>query len=172
MEFAIHKVLHGDVHEYVVCHIASKQAALRGIVPDDILDDLSNTVEERVESIKTGLNEARWHYYYAAFDNKMIGRLIFGENDDETQPKTGLIASIYLLPEFWGRGLGRKMMDFAVEKLKSMGFRKVILWVIRENARARRFYESYGFAHDGAEKEDIQGEKLLIHMRYSLNYKN
>ena len=31
------------------------------------------------------------------------------------------------------------------EKIKSQGYREVILWVFEENKRARRFYEKEGF---------------------------
>jgi GNAT superfamily N-acetyltransferase len=169
-EFSICKLSHEDVYEYVACHISCWQAAFKGIIPDCYLENLPKEIEERTQKIKNGLNEAKFQYYYAAFGAQMIGRLIFGKCDDEDKPNAGEIGALYLLPEFWGKGFGRKMMDFAVDELKNAGHNEIILWVLEENSRGRQFYEGYGFSPDGAKKEikDIKGERPIIQVRYSL----
>jgi GNAT superfamily N-acetyltransferase len=48
-------------------------------------------------------------------------------------------------PDLWGRGLARR----AVERAE--GVRR--LWVLRDNARARGFYEHLGWASTGREQE-------------------
>ena len=48
-------------------------------------------------------------------------------------------------PDAWGRGLARQAVERAV------GVRR--LWVLRENARARGFYEHLGWAPTGLEQE-------------------
>ena len=60
-------------------------------------------------------------------------------------PGYGEVVSLYLLPEYMGRGLGKALLPAAVERLKERGFRDILLWVLEENQRARRFYEKYGF---------------------------
>jgi len=41
-----------------------------------------------------------------------------------------------------------------VAALRESGYREVILWVLEDNPRARRFYEREGWALDGGRKED------------------
>ena len=59
------------------------------------------------------------------------------------------IVAIHSLPDSWGTGLGQAMLT---EALKQIGDRPVILWAFKENTRARRFYEKYGFHWDGTER--------------------
>ena len=65
-----------------------------------------------------------------------------GENGTE-------IVAIHSLPESWGTGLGHAMLTQA---LKQIGDGPVFLWAFKENTRARRFYEKYGFCWDGTER--------------------
>ena len=48
-------------------------------------------------------------------------------------------------PELWGRGLARTAVD------RATGVRR--LWVLRENTRARRFYEHLGWMPTGREQD-------------------
>jgi len=60
-------------------------------------------------------------------------------------------------------------MQAALDELKSSGFDSVLLWVLRDNAVARAFYEKIGFVESGDEKPIIIGGKELIEVRYILN---
>jgi RimJ/RimL family protein N-acetyltransferase len=60
------------------------------------------------------------------------------------------VYAIYLAPAAWSTGAGRALMDTALAGLRAGGYRRVVLWVLTGNARARRFYAKAGFAPDGA----------------------
>jgi GNAT superfamily N-acetyltransferase len=67
---------------------------------------------------------------------------------------TGLAAeielyAIYVVPAHWSSGAGRALLTEAVERARSVGFARMSLWVLEENARARRFYERAGFTATG-----------------------
>lgn len=64
--------------------------------------------------------------------------------------ETGEVYAIYLAPAAWSTGTGRALMDEALAGLRAGGYRRVVLWVLTGNARARRFYHKAGFAPDGA----------------------
>lgn len=66
----------------------------------------------------------------------------------ETEDAAELIA-IHSLPESWGTGLGEAMLTKALDQI---GNRPVFLWTFRDNRRARRFYEKYGFHWDGSQR--------------------
>lgn len=53
--------------------------------------------------------------------------------------------TLYVLPEYWGRGFGTALLDNSVRWLKNQGFDRIYLWALDGNVRARRLYEKYGF---------------------------
>jgi len=65
----------------------------------------------------------------------------------------GRVAELYALyvrPAWWSTGTGRALMDQVLARVSGAGYRCITLWVLEDNARARRFYERVGFAPDGA----------------------
>gem|GEM_PF-150052 len=165
-ELTIHKVLPADALAYTACHIACWQAAYKDIIPDDYLQNMPSELAQRAEHLIKNLGEQTdQFYYYVSLDRKMTGRLIFGKAHDADKPDAGEIGAIYLEETFWDRGYGRRMMDFAMDHLKSMGYREIIVWVLNENHRARRFYEKFHFVLDGA-KQEIEIGKPMLMVRY------
>lgn len=81
-------------------------------------------------------------------------------------PGFGEVVSLYLLPEYMGRGYGGPLLEAAVETLAERGFRDMLLWVLEENRRARRFYEKHGFRPSGDYMEQEIGGKLLREVLY------
>ena len=78
----------------------------------------------------------------------------------------GEIVSVYLLPEYMGRGYGRELVVTAVSRLKSMGHEKILLWVLEDNMKARQFYEHIGFVNGGEVLDDNIGGKELREIMY------
>jgi ribosomal protein S18 acetylase RimI-like enzyme len=66
----------------------------------------------------------------------------------------GELWGIYVLSEAWGSGVGTALMAAGIDALQESGYREVILWVLEDNPRARRFYEREGWTLDGLRKED------------------
>jgi GNAT superfamily N-acetyltransferase len=60
----------------------------------------------------------------------------------------GWLESMFVLPREWGRGVGSRLHDEAVELLRAKGAGGC-LWVLEQNDAARRFYEHRGWRHDG-----------------------
>lgn len=55
------------------------------------------------------------------------------------------IEDVFVVPEYQGKGLGRKLMWFALNKAIDNGSRHIALSAIEWNTRALRLYESVGF---------------------------
>lgn len=73
----------------------------------------------------------------------------------------GEIVAIYSLPESWGSGAGKALLDFMLEKLREQGFSAAHLWVLDKNMRAQRFYEKCGFSASGKElQQDVFGQAV------------
>ena len=81
-------------------------------------------------------------------NGNVIGFVCYGDRGEEA-PDIGEIFALYVLADYYGKGVGRKLMDVGLEHIKR--FPQVRLWVLKENRRAIRFYEKCGFLPDGSE---------------------
>lgn len=80
--------------------------------------------------------------------------------DLELAGKAELIC-IHSLPNNWHKGFGSKMMDLVLSDIKSSGYSEVVLWVFRDNLRARAFYEVKGFVLNDVAKAAFDSEEVL-----------
>ncbi len=55
------------------------------------------------------------------------------------------IREVQVLERFQGRGAGRKLMVYALERLKALGIQDIFLATAETNNAARHLYESLGF---------------------------
>jgi ribosomal protein S18 acetylase RimI-like enzyme len=63
----------------------------------------------------------------------------------------GEVLALYVDPDAWGRGVGRRLLAEARRRLGDMGCTGAVLWVMVGNDRAQRFYRA-----DGWEADDLR----------------
>ncbi|MDP4152756.1 MAG: GNAT family N-acetyltransferase [Bacillota bacterium] len=142
------------------------QAAYTGIVPDEVLKEY--TPENRAAVFKKNMPEKPEEYYVLYIDDKPAGFLILGTSrDKDVKPGTGEIDALYLLSEYWDKGFGTRLMQFAISRLRELNYNDITLWVFEKNTRAIRFYERQGFSFDSATMVLTLG-KPLTGIRYKL----
>lgn len=79
----------------------------------------------------------------------------------------GELVSLYAHPDHWGKGHGSVVMEEVLRRLHAAGYPGCFLYVLRENDRARRFYEKHGFAWDGHSLEvTLPPNAVLTDLRY------
>ncbi len=69
--------------------------------------------------------------------------------DGSPRPRCAELYALYVTPAWWSTGAGRDLMRRVLEETRAGGYPRIILWVLEQNARARRFYERSGFRLDG-----------------------
>jgi hypothetical protein len=57
-------------------------------------------------------------------------------------------------------------MDAVHQHTEVGRFATLLLWVLRDNVRARRFYAAAGYVSDGAVESDLYGETAVEEVRY------
>jgi len=80
--------------------------------------------------------------------------------------EVGELYALYLLPAWWSAGVGRALMTSVLDALRGDRYRRVTLWVLADNARARRFYERAGFTLDGGTNV-LTGLGGVLEVRYT-----
>jgi ribosomal protein S18 acetylase RimI-like enzyme len=140
----------GDAKAVESLRVAGWRAAYRGIIPDAFLDSLGLDTERR-RRVMAG-RPASGVESVAVDAGTIVGWVAAGpcRDDDRDGPGHGEIYACYVLPEWWGKGVGRRLLTHAVRALASAGRSDITLWVLEDNTAARGFYESCGFAPDGS----------------------
>ena len=168
MEINIRYATMDDADSLGFIYSQSYQTAFRGIIPDNILDDVFS-FEKRSEGLRKELFEGSPANVIMYKENKPVGILTYGKSKDKDLEDLAVeILRIYILPSYWGQNIGAELMAWGVEELRQKGYSKISLWVIEENKRARKHYERMGFAHDG-ESRIINVGKEIKDLRYIKN---
>ena len=145
------------------CMPGPGRRAYRGIVGDAFLDGLSDAVW--VERWRTIFTEPRdgARTLVSADGDDVTGFARIGPVRDPDPPGPGWdeVYAIYLDPPSWGRRLRLGAAGRAPGRRSLTGVPGVSLWVLRDNALARAFYERHGFEVDGSSQEiTIEGQAL------------
>ena len=159
-----------DAQALAAMHVASWHETYSGLLPDKILAALSVQSQAAAWS-KIPLEPATANssvVYLAEHQETIIGFGSCGAQRTESLKDNGYdgeVSGIYVLREFQKRKIGTHLFRTMSTDLISRGFKAAALWVLRENLRARRFYEH----HAGkviAEREDIRDSTVLTELAY------
>lgn len=147
-------------------HCRGWRAAYPGYVPDDYLQEV--------------VTETRWiPFFREDYATKRCNGILLYENevpvacctygpirtgpsprqsaglviDSSAYPGFGEVISLYTEPARTGCGFGSRLLEEVLRRLKDGGYPGCVLFVLRENEGARRFYARHGFAWDGTVQE-------------------
>ena len=125
-----------DVRQIAEILVEDWQTAYRGIMDDDFLDSLS--VDQRYE-----IEVKRYEkYVVAAEGNEVLGYAWLEPTEDE--PADCEVIALYVRYSKRNKGTGKLLMQYAFDYFRSIGRKKMIIWCLKGNDEARRFYEEVG----------------------------
>jgi ribosomal protein S18 acetylase RimI-like enzyme len=148
------------------------QAAFRGLFPDDFLDAMDPTSRESAFAERVTCRPS--HHCAVAIDPEVVGFVGLGPPEAENLDPSRVheIWGLYIEPERIGTGVGRIVMDHALDHLRSGSWDYAVLWTLRDVDRTCRFYEAAAWYRDGQEKvwEIPEGNPVtLVRYRFDLN---
>jgi ribosomal protein S18 acetylase RimI-like enzyme len=123
-----------------------------GLFPDEVMERLS--LEKSIDNARKYPENT----YVAIVDDKIIGFSCYLESRDEDLEDTGEIMAIYILKEYQGNGVGKKLMEVCYKELSQ--YSKLSLWVLGDNKKSVGFYEKEGFVADGKTKM-LHGKEVI-----------
>ncbi|WP_422734298.1 GNAT family N-acetyltransferase [Micromonospora sp. WMMD558] len=147
-------------------HQRSRVAAYSSFLPPESLAAPTGEEMGRYWAERWGWERDSHRMTLAERDGELAGFSYVGP-DDEGDPATGLLYALHLEPAEQGRGVGRELMVDALAAMRARGWVHAALWVLRENAHARRFYERGGWVETGTEREDRIGSTRTPQLRYT-----
>lgn len=132
-----------DIPEFVLLVNEVWNETYRGIIDDEFLDNLKNTVDVRIEN-QTKQFYKKTSYSYVLEDNgKLIGYTSIDKSKDQDYPDSGEIVTIYLLKIYQGKGYGKMIFEHSLSKLKELGYNDYIISCLADNP-TNEFYKKMG----------------------------
>ncbi len=125
-------------------HVESWRTTYPGMLPDRYL--MGMQVDDYTERWRrTLVDPAQRSLVFAAEEPaRAVGFASGGRDRDAERRDVGELYAIYLLREAQRRGHGRRLLVAVAEALVARGLTTMVVWVLRDNARARGFYERMG----------------------------
>lgn len=144
-----------EMDEKGYVHWKSWHETYEGLMPKDYLKNV--TLEKCVQMAH------KWsqNTFLIKVDKKTVGFSCFGKSKDTENANE--ILAIYLLKEYQGKKLGYKLLRRTVSSF--VDGEKTVLWVLKDNDKAIRFYQKFGFAFNGNEKVLPFGLEMQMEMK-------
>lgn len=151
MSIEIRPVVPDDAAGVEAVRSAGWRTSYRGLVDDAYLDTYYGDIERR-RGLIAQADPALVQLVALDSTGQVLAWSGGGPSRDADAAGTDIQAvySCYVDPEWWGQGVGAAILNQVVAALAPRG-PSTTLWVLAGNYRARRFYESHGFAADGSE---------------------
>ena len=120
------------------------------------------SLESRLESFRSGLEQTSddARVLVAERDGAIVGVATW-----VCDGATCELRSLYVVPEAWGTGAARQLMETALEAMRARGATEAVLWVVEENGRARHFYEREDWTLDGETRASPLGPAEVRYRR-------
>ena len=142
--------------------IATWRAAYRGIVPERVLDGLSQEAMTALFDRSLGRVTPQGPFYLVveAPGYGVVGYLGGGPERTGDPAFTGEVLQLYVLPTWQARGLGRRLLGMGARRLEQRGHHSLLIWVYTANEAGRRFYEALGGAYLREREVEIFGARM------------
>jgi len=132
-----------DAEAIARVHVATWRTTYRGLLPDEYLaslDEVGYTQRWR----RTLADSTGSRVYVAESAQGVIGFASGGRERAGEAGYSGELYAIYVLQEAQGHGHGRRLVQAVVGGLRELQLQDMIVWVLRDNAPARGFYQRLG----------------------------
>lgn len=161
-----------DVEGITNCQIKTWQNAYKGIIDQDYLDQQPETFDERIERWNHRVSREDRGSFVAIVKGEVVGFASTGLLRDADKnvldyDDKGELYALYIDPDFKRQGIGLKLFQSTVLWAKNQQMKDFYVWVLRDNHKARSFFETaYGTTKQDAVSETQIGDQMLKEIRY------
>jgi ribosomal protein S18 acetylase RimI-like enzyme len=145
----------GDAVDLARVHVEAWRETYPGILPQAYLDRMSMAAHAR--RWRSRLMRSPEITLVAETPDGLVGYCSGDWSRALGPPGEAEITTLYVLRRAQRSGLGRRLMTATARALAARGATSLVIWVLRDNAGARRFYERLGGECDGRREEPIAG---------------
>lgn len=129
-------------------HSTAWKQAYADLFPEEYLH--ADTPEKRTHEFLDACDNQEIIYYLLYEGKQAVGIAKLQNTDSEHHE----IASLYILDTYRNKGYGRRFMVYLKDIFPK---KKLQLWVLEDNVRARCFYKNNGFSSTGKKRKISRG---------------
>lgn len=134
----------GDAGPIAEVHVATWRVAYAGMLPDHVLLGLKSAAERAYWRRAIAARQSDCSVFVAASeDGDTLGYGSAGPARPNGLSFAGEIYTLYVAPDYQGKGLGRGLLHAMFGQLRRQGNETAMLWVLAANP-ARFFYRAMG----------------------------
>jgi GNAT superfamily N-acetyltransferase len=127
-------------------------ATLAAIQRDASIAGYAHIFPPELYPYPTDVVARRWEGFLADDEMTVLVAEEDGAATGVAAHRTEWLDALYVLPQWWNRGVGRALHDEVLARQRASGCERCHLWVLEHNPRARRFYERLGWAENGTSR--------------------
>ncbi|MEH7049972.1 GNAT family N-acetyltransferase [Bacillus pseudomycoides] len=143
MDITIRKATEKDIKGIAKVHVDSWKITYKGIIYDEIIDNATyESREKQWENIFKQAVGNEYRYVAETFDQKIIGFIDGGHERTGKYNCDGELYAIYLLKEYQGNKLGKRLFQELVSEFIKNDMSSVLVWVVSSNP-SKLFYEKF-----------------------------
>jgi GNAT superfamily N-acetyltransferase len=163
-DVSVREATAADVSAIAEVQVQTWREAYGNILPRDVLDGLDPAVVEARwrESIEDR-SRVRSHALIATDSGRMVGVAAVSPSTDEDEDPatTAELGPLLVLPSLQGKGHGSRLLAAAIDILRADGVGRAVCWVFQSDSGTQTFYETAGWALDGATR-DLDAAGTLV----------
>jgi ribosomal protein S18 acetylase RimI-like enzyme len=155
LTFAIVPAGPSDAAELARVHVQAWRETYPGILPRGYLERMSAPLHARRWRVR--LMRPDEVTLAAEGPDGLVGYASGQWARGRQEADEGEITTLYVLKAVQGEGVGRQLLTGVARTLADRGARSLVIWVLRENSRARGFYERLGGQPQETRGENVGG---------------
>jgi ribosomal protein S18 acetylase RimI-like enzyme len=147
-----------DAEQLASVHVQAWREAYAELLPERFYDDSARSGRLLMWSRLLAQEDAGDRVRVARHEGRLVGFALRGRavrHGDHPPAREEQLFALYVLAPWYGRGVAQALLE------QCLSGRPAQLWVAKDNARARRFYEKNGFTSDGTEQVDHELDGLV-----------
>lgn len=111
--------------------------------------EFQTTEEQEQTYISSVLNDNSSDWFVVEYEEEIIGQCSVGLVSKNERHRHRAEVTFVVMKEYWGVGIGGKLMQQCIAWCKSKDITQIELRVIADNTHAIKMYESFGFKITG-----------------------
>ena len=138
-------------------HVDSWRTTYKGIIPQSFLEGLS--YEQRTKLWDNNISDKTSTIFVAENEGEIIGFVTGGTRKTNEEAGASDLTSIYLLEEWQGKSVGKKLLNQIMSAFLEQGYQKIYVDVLAAN-KTKQFYQYYGAEYVKTVQLNIAGKTL------------